>query len=101
MSDAVQDVAEFYDPYVREMHACKDTGGNSLWNFEEPLYTLLVENVRMPGIAKPNSSSSLRVHTASSAAKPIAISSASCVLPAVSGCNFDFQLTKQPYTKKQ
>ena len=51
--DAVKDVADFYDPYVREMHPCKDTGGNSLWNFEEPLYTLLVENVRMPGMAKP------------------------------------------------
>ena len=35
------------------MHPCKDTAGKSLWNFEEPLYTLLVENVRMPGMAKP------------------------------------------------
>ena len=51
--DAEKDVADFYDPYVREMHPCKDTAGNSLWNFEEPLYTLLVENVKMPGMAKP------------------------------------------------
>ena len=51
--DAVKDVADFYDPYVREMHPCKDTAGKSLWNFEEPLYTLMVENVRMPGMAKP------------------------------------------------
>ena len=49
----MKDVADFYDPYVREMHPCKDTAGNSLWNFEEPLYTLLVENVKMPGMAKP------------------------------------------------
>ena len=37
------------------MHPCKDTAGKSLWNFEEPLYTLMVENVRMPGMAKPQS----------------------------------------------
>ena len=49
----MKDVADFYDPYVREMHPCKDTAGKSLWNFEEPLYTLIVENVRMPGMAKP------------------------------------------------
>ena len=28
--DAVKDVADFYDPYVREMHPCKDTAGLSL-----------------------------------------------------------------------
>ena len=32
---------------------CSHAAGKPLWNFEEPLYTLLVENVRMPGMAKP------------------------------------------------
>ena len=50
--DAVRDVADFYDEYVREMHPCQDTGGKPLWNFEEPLYTLIVENVRTQGMAK-------------------------------------------------
>ena len=51
--DAVRDVADFYDPYVSEMHPCKDTAGKPLWFYDEPLYRLVVENVRMPGLAKP------------------------------------------------
>ena len=51
--DAVRDVADFYNPYVKEMHPCKDTAGKPLWFYDEPLYTLTVENVRMPGLAKP------------------------------------------------
>ena len=51
--NAVRDVADFYNPYVREMHPCKDTAGKPLWFFDEPLYTLMVENVPMPGCAKP------------------------------------------------
>ena len=51
--NAQRDVADFYNPYVREMHPCKDTAGKPLWFFDEPLYTLMVENVPMPGCAKP------------------------------------------------
>ena len=35
--------------------------GKPLWNFEEPLYTLIVENVRMPGMAKPQAVSLLEL----------------------------------------
>ena len=59
--EATRDVADFFDDYVSEMHPCKDTAGKPLWNFEEPLYTLLVENVRMPGMAKPQTVNLLEV----------------------------------------
>ena len=51
--DAERGVAAFFDQYIREKHPCKDAAGASLWHFEEPLYTLMVENVSMPGCAKP------------------------------------------------
>ena len=51
--EATRGVADFFDAYVSEMHPCKDTAGKPLWNFEEPLYTIVTENVRMPGMAKP------------------------------------------------
>lgn len=50
---AEKKVAAFFDPYIREEHACKDSAGAPLWHFEEPLYTLMVDNVQMPGCAKP------------------------------------------------
>ena len=53
LSVAEKKVAAFYDPYVNEKHPCKDAAGTPTWNYEEPFYTLLVENVRMPGCAKP------------------------------------------------
>ena len=53
--EAEGQVAEFFDPYIRETHPCKDASGEPIWNFEEPLYTLMVDNVRMPGCAKPQS----------------------------------------------
>ena len=52
-ADAEQEVADFFDPYIRETHPCKDASGEALWHFEEPLYTLMVDNVYMPGCAKP------------------------------------------------
>ena len=52
-AEAQQQVAAFYDAYIRERHPCKDVNGAALWNFAEPLYTLLVEGVRFPGMAKP------------------------------------------------
>ena len=51
--DAERGVAAFFAQYIREKHPCKDAAGASLWHFEEPLYTLMVENVSMPGCAKP------------------------------------------------
>ena len=34
--EAGKDVADFFDPYIRETHPCKDAAGEPLWNFEEP-----------------------------------------------------------------
>ena len=51
--EAEAHVSEFFDPYIREAHPCKDMSGEPLWKFDEPLYTLMVDNVRMPGCAKP------------------------------------------------
>ena len=50
---AERDVSAFFDPYIRETHPCKDMSGQPLWHYEEPLYTLMVDNVHMPGCAKP------------------------------------------------
>ena len=52
-ADAEAEVADFFTPYIRETHPCKDSSGAPLWHFEEPLYTLMVDNVQMPGVAKP------------------------------------------------
>ena len=52
-ADAEKEVAKFFDPYIRETHPCKDAAGEPVWNLEEPLYTLMVDGVKMPGCAKP------------------------------------------------
>ncbi len=51
--EAEKEIAAFYDDYVNEMHPCKDAAGKPLWNYRRPLFDLVVENVEMPELAKP------------------------------------------------
>ena len=51
--EAEKEVAAFYDRYVRETHPCKDPSGQPQWNFRAPLYELHVDNVPLPGGARP------------------------------------------------
>jgi hypothetical protein len=58
--EAERQVADFYEPYISERHPCKDAAGAPLWSFAEPLYTLVVEGVRFPECAKPQTVNLLR-----------------------------------------
>ena len=51
--EAETEIAAFYDKYVQEKHPCKDPSGQPLWNFKAPLYELHVDNVPLPGGARP------------------------------------------------
>ena len=51
--EAEREVAGYYDKYVREKHPCKDPSGQPLWDYKQPLYELHVNNVPMPGGARP------------------------------------------------
>ena len=44
--EAEADLASFYDQYVRESHPAKEANG-------EPLYSFLIENLLLPGMARP------------------------------------------------
>ena len=44
--EAEADLASFYDQYVRESHPAKEANG-------EPLYPFLIENLLLPGMARP------------------------------------------------
>ena len=46
---AEQEVADFYDRYVSEMHPCRDAHGAELYGFND----LTVENLQLPHRAKP------------------------------------------------
>ena len=50
---AERSMAEFYHPYINEMHPCKDSSGAPLWKYGSAMYELVLENVPLPGCAKP------------------------------------------------
>ena len=44
--EAEDELADFFDEYVKETHPCKDSAGN-------PLYDFFIDNLTIPGLAKP------------------------------------------------
>ena len=42
--EAPAEVADFYNPYVRETHPCKDLNGEPRWPYRTALYELEVDN---------------------------------------------------------
>ena len=52
-AEAEKEVSYFFNDIVREMHPCKDAVGNPLWNYKTAFYELHVDNVPMPGGARP------------------------------------------------
>ena len=46
--EAERTVADFFDPYVKETHPCKDSEGKALYPF-------FIENLKLPEMSKPQS----------------------------------------------
>ena len=46
--EAENELAEFYQDYVRETHPAKEPHG-------EPLYDIIIENLMLPGLSRPAS----------------------------------------------